>query len=257
VLQQWKQDVPWAKAGQVTVALGGDIAKEVGLVPASATKPAIAPPDDLASALPVATPTARPGATPTASPAGQAAPVPGQDTNVPTAPIAGAPNGFVIGAADFSGSRVVDEGPVDAALLAQGRKDAAGYAARQRQAGFVRGYRRIVAKDGAKPNEGMVVGGEVDLFRDPGAARAYFGDDAGASWASPDPAARLDPAGAVTVGEEGVALRVVSGDAASRGYLVVWRRANALAYLFALSQMAPPTLDDTVALAKAMDARIR
>src|SRR5262249_6624956 len=33
VLQQWKQDVPWARAGQVTVALGGDIAKEAGILP--------------------------------------------------------------------------------------------------------------------------------------------------------------------------------------------------------------------------------
>lgn len=34
VLQQWKKDVPWAKAGEVTVALGGDIAKEAGVLPA-------------------------------------------------------------------------------------------------------------------------------------------------------------------------------------------------------------------------------
>src|SRR5262249_20794581 len=33
VLQQWKKDVPWAKAGEVTVALGGDIAKEAGILP--------------------------------------------------------------------------------------------------------------------------------------------------------------------------------------------------------------------------------
>jgi N-acetylmuramoyl-L-alanine amidase len=33
VLQQWKVDVPWARAGQVTVALGGDIAKEMGILP--------------------------------------------------------------------------------------------------------------------------------------------------------------------------------------------------------------------------------
>lgn len=38
-LQQWKQNVPWAKAGQVTVANGGDIAKEAGLVPAAAAQP--------------------------------------------------------------------------------------------------------------------------------------------------------------------------------------------------------------------------
>lgn len=33
VLQQWQKDVPWAKAGDVTVALGGDIAKEAGIFP--------------------------------------------------------------------------------------------------------------------------------------------------------------------------------------------------------------------------------
>jgi hypothetical protein len=33
VLQLWKEDVPWARAGQVTVALGGDISKETGVLP--------------------------------------------------------------------------------------------------------------------------------------------------------------------------------------------------------------------------------
>ncbi|HEX2923573.1 MAG TPA: hypothetical protein VHS28_06055, partial [Chloroflexota bacterium] len=35
--QDWKEDVPWAKAGDVTVANGGDLAKEAGLWPADAT----------------------------------------------------------------------------------------------------------------------------------------------------------------------------------------------------------------------------
>lgn len=39
VIQQWKETVPWAAAGQVTVALGGSIAKEAGLIPASAVIP--------------------------------------------------------------------------------------------------------------------------------------------------------------------------------------------------------------------------
>ena len=34
VIQQWKEDVPWAKAGQVTFGLGGSIAMEAGLLPA-------------------------------------------------------------------------------------------------------------------------------------------------------------------------------------------------------------------------------
>lgn len=33
VFQQWKQAMPWAAAGQVTIADGGDIAKEEGLPP--------------------------------------------------------------------------------------------------------------------------------------------------------------------------------------------------------------------------------
>ncbi len=37
VLQRWKVDVPWAKAGDITVANGGDIAKEAGLLPIEAT----------------------------------------------------------------------------------------------------------------------------------------------------------------------------------------------------------------------------
>lgn len=38
VMQQWKVDVPWAKAGQVTVANGGDIGKEAGLYSKEATE---------------------------------------------------------------------------------------------------------------------------------------------------------------------------------------------------------------------------
>ena len=36
VLQEWKEDVPWAKAGEVTIANGGDIAKELGALPEEA-----------------------------------------------------------------------------------------------------------------------------------------------------------------------------------------------------------------------------
>ncbi|MGB0389722.1 MAG: hypothetical protein ACPGWR_33295, partial [Ardenticatenaceae bacterium] len=34
VLQEWKENVPWASIGQVTIANGGDIAKELGHFPA-------------------------------------------------------------------------------------------------------------------------------------------------------------------------------------------------------------------------------
>lgn len=42
-LQLWKVDLPWAKAGQVTVANGGDLAKEAGLFPSAALVPDPAP----------------------------------------------------------------------------------------------------------------------------------------------------------------------------------------------------------------------
>src|SRR5206468_9222469 len=35
VLQLWNEDVPWARRGEVTVALGGEIALELGLFPAA------------------------------------------------------------------------------------------------------------------------------------------------------------------------------------------------------------------------------
>lgn len=42
--QLWKVDVPWAKKGTVTVALGGDIAKEAGILPdPAALQPVAAP----------------------------------------------------------------------------------------------------------------------------------------------------------------------------------------------------------------------
>ena len=46
VIQQWKVAVPWAAAGQVTVANGGEVGMEAGLFPAAALKPA--PPADRA-----------------------------------------------------------------------------------------------------------------------------------------------------------------------------------------------------------------
>ncbi len=39
VFQQWKQDVPWARAGEVTIANGGTIAQELGWLPADAIVP--------------------------------------------------------------------------------------------------------------------------------------------------------------------------------------------------------------------------
>ncbi|MHB1162699.1 MAG: hypothetical protein ACYC3V_20550, partial [Chloroflexota bacterium] len=48
--QYWKEDVPWAKKGDVSVANGGDLAKEAGLWPAEATVPQQPPTQ---SALPI------------------------------------------------------------------------------------------------------------------------------------------------------------------------------------------------------------
>jgi spore germination protein YaaH len=39
VIQRWKVETPWAKPGQVTIANGGDIALEAGIIPTEATTP--------------------------------------------------------------------------------------------------------------------------------------------------------------------------------------------------------------------------
>ncbi|MDQ4076380.1 MAG: glycosyl hydrolase family 18 protein [Chloroflexota bacterium] len=44
VFQQWKEDVPWARQGEVTMALGGSIAKEAGLLPEPGALEPTAPP---------------------------------------------------------------------------------------------------------------------------------------------------------------------------------------------------------------------
>lgn len=51
IFQYWKEDVPWAFRGQVTVANGGDLAKEAGLLPPTAIVP------ELPSGAPPASPT--------------------------------------------------------------------------------------------------------------------------------------------------------------------------------------------------------
>lgn len=85
IMQQWKERVPWAEPGQVTIANGGDIAKEVGLLPAAALGPDNGSPSRslavAAAAAPTATPTARPAATATPVPS---APTPSLPTVTPT-----------------------------------------------------------------------------------------------------------------------------------------------------------------------------
>lgn len=43
VLQQWLTDLPWASAGEVTVANGGDLARGAGIFPAEALAPEVRP----------------------------------------------------------------------------------------------------------------------------------------------------------------------------------------------------------------------
>ncbi len=43
VLQQWKVDEPWARAGEVTVANGGDVAKDAGIFPWQKLRPGAPP----------------------------------------------------------------------------------------------------------------------------------------------------------------------------------------------------------------------
>lgn len=74
VLQEWKQDVPWARAGQVTIANGGDIAKELGHLPAFALNPGDRP---VAVAPAPAAPTPAP-----AAPAPAPAPAPAAGRNL-------------------------------------------------------------------------------------------------------------------------------------------------------------------------------
>jgi hypothetical protein len=71
VIQEWKQDVPWAKAGQATVANGGDIAKEAGLFPAPALAAGVAGAAPTVAAAPAAPAAAAPAP---AAPAGAPAP---------------------------------------------------------------------------------------------------------------------------------------------------------------------------------------
>jgi uncharacterized protein YkwD len=78
VIQQWKQDVPWAKAGQVTIANGADIAKEAGLFPAEVARPETPEGADAPGAAPAppAAPTPPASASPAlaaSAPGGQAA----------------------------------------------------------------------------------------------------------------------------------------------------------------------------------------
>ena len=86
VLQQWLVDLPWASAGEVTVANGGDLARGAGIFPAEVLAPEVRP--RLNGAAP-STSTPIPGPTPGATPQPTAAPA--QPTAAPAQPTAPAP----------------------------------------------------------------------------------------------------------------------------------------------------------------------
>jgi hypothetical protein len=68
IFQQWLMDTPFARAGQVLVANGGDVGKEAGLYPPAATvpqPPATVPLSVVGDAAPPPAPTPTPAATPT------------------------------------------------------------------------------------------------------------------------------------------------------------------------------------------------
>lgn len=69
-LIQWKKDMPWAKAGDVTTANVGDLAKELGIIPAAALEPEAAPEPLVSAPDPSPSPSASsPSPTPTPVPA--------------------------------------------------------------------------------------------------------------------------------------------------------------------------------------------
>lgn len=72
VLQQWLVDLPWASAGEVTVANGGDLARGAGIFPAEVLAPEVW--SRAGGPAPPSTSTPTPGPTPGATPQPTAAP---------------------------------------------------------------------------------------------------------------------------------------------------------------------------------------
>ena len=72
-------------------------------------------------------------------------------------------------------------------------------------------------------------------------------------------ATRLDPivSGVERIGDASIVMRVVAGDSAARSYVVLFRRANAITHLYALSQLAPLSLDEVLVLARLLAERLR
>ncbi|HEX2171774.1 MAG TPA: L,D-transpeptidase [Dehalococcoidia bacterium] len=74
VFQQWKTNTPWARAGQVTIANAGDLAKEAGLIDGLTAFPPVNAPEPPPTPTPIP-PTATP-IPPTATPVPTRTPVP-------------------------------------------------------------------------------------------------------------------------------------------------------------------------------------
>jgi N-acetylmuramoyl-L-alanine amidase len=84
VIEEWKVDRPWAQAGEVTLASGGEIAKDAGLLPGPALTPQAWRPPATAPARPLA-------------PFGPAAPAASQASALPaSAPVVIAPRAAVL-----------------------------------------------------------------------------------------------------------------------------------------------------------------
>lgn len=88
VIQQWKEDVPWARRGDVQVANGGDVAKDAGLFPEAALVPE---PPGSTGGPPV--PAAPASVGPTSTPAAATGPAPSPTPRPATATPAAAPSG--------------------------------------------------------------------------------------------------------------------------------------------------------------------
>ncbi|TAK24586.1 MAG: hypothetical protein EPO26_05030 [Chloroflexota bacterium] len=219
VFQLWKEDVPWAKAGEVTLALGGSIALEAGLIPRTVTR---------------------------GGPADVAPVPPGP---VVAWPIAIDPGELNLTGGDLGlGARLIDDRAIGATP-----------GTRLSRNGFAAGHRRgyVVEVAGGTRTRDTIVMGQIDLFRDIEGTRAFWEADALRQWIADEPAARADRVTIAQIGDESVGFRIVSGDIAARGYLVMARRANAIVAVSMLSQEAWPTLGETARLASILERRVR
>ena len=120
VLQEWKEAVPWAAAGQVTVANGADIAKELGALPASALAPESGPTTPPPANPPPAPPPANPPpAPPPAQPTQPPAPGAGCDPNYPMCLPVGPPDVINCTSPEVGGRKNFPVGPNDPHRLDQ------------------------------------------------------------------------------------------------------------------------------------------